>query len=111
MDDKRLTWQVLANNLREVWERDGPFDGIVGFSQGDCVAAALNKMQASRVSVPERACVHEKKGAYSSRIVSKHGKVTHEAWDDETSVATAQTEAGHDMLGATSCSPITVASW
>ena len=84
-----------------MWERDGPFDGIVGFSQGDCVAAALNKMQASRVSVPERACVHEKKGAYSSRIVSKHGKVTHEAWDDETSVATAQTEAGHDMLGAT----------
>ena len=88
-----------------------PFWWHSGLLQGDCVATALKRMEASRVSVPERACVHEKKGAYSSRIVSKHGKVTHEAWDDETSVATAQTEAGHDMLGATSCSPITVASW
>ena len=71
-----------------------------------CVIQSNSKCQLNgsrRLRVPERACLHEKKGAYSSRIVSKHGKVTHEACDDETSVATAQTEAAHDMLGATSC--------
>ena len=26
---------------KEVWERDGPFDGILGYSQGAAVAAAL----------------------------------------------------------------------
>ena len=39
--EKQAEWDSVVDYYQGVWQAMGPFDGLVGYSQGACVAAAL----------------------------------------------------------------------
>ena len=41
-----------VTSLGELWEREGPFDGVLGFSQGACLVAVLAARQSQGLLPP-----------------------------------------------------------